>query len=46
MTISLFAMSTQQVLSTIGVSRNSSCVCLAERTGTAASLTVVQPMPE
>ena len=31
------AISTQQVLSTIGVSRSSSCVCLADRIGTAAS---------
>ena len=36
---------TQQVLSTMGVSRSSSWVCLADRMGTAASLTVVQPMP-
>ena len=29
----------------MGVSRSSSCVCLAERMGTAASFAVVQPMP-
>ena len=44
-TNSLLAISTSEVLSTIGMSCSSSCVCLADRIGTAASLTVVQPMP-
>ena len=41
MTISLFAIRRRHALSRIGVSRSSSCVCLALRTGTAASVTVV-----
>ena len=44
-TNSLFAISTSVVLSTIGMSCSSSWVWRAERIGTAASLTVVQPMP-
>ena len=33
------------LMARIGMSCSSSCVCRAESTGTAASLTVVQPMP-
>src|SRR6185436_10003976 len=43
--ISLFAISVNEDVSTIGMSESSSCVWRAESTGTAASLTVVQPMP-
>ena len=43
--ISLFAISVSEDLSTIGMSASSSCVWRAESTGTAASFTVVKPMP-
>ena len=42
---SLLAISSSVDLSTMGMSCISSWVCLADRIGTAASFTVVQPMP-